>query len=183
MYDVSGQKTLFLATKSGVTGITTTAVKESGITVGGNWTDNGHFTSGTGVVTLNGAAGQTVRTNGGGNMFNALNITNTTANGVTFSDALYANTLNAGTGVKKLLFSTTGSNTIYNSLNINGSAGNLITLAPATSSTNWSLQGPSTASGVNLSYVDVSYSQSYYPITANHSTQSGGHNSNWTVNP
>ena len=75
------------------------------INLDGNWSNIGSFISGTGTVTLNSSTNaQSVITGGAPSAFNILTDLNTHLSGVTFSDTLYCDTLNATTGVKKLSF-------------------------------------------------------------------------------
>ena len=101
------------------------------VTLGGDWTNSGSFSSNYGAVVLNSTAGaQSVTTGGTSSAFSTITITNTDASGVTFADALYCGTLTASSGVQKLSFGTSGVHTISSKFNVNGSSGNLITLAP-----------------------------------------------------
>jgi hypothetical protein len=140
--DVTGDITL--------TGGTLSAGAHS-ITVTGNWINRGTFTCGSSTVTLNGSGHQDVLTGGSGSAFNILTITNTAANSVAFTDALYAATLNAGAGVQKILFAANTTHTISGSLNINGS-NSLITLASLRPGSQWNIAIPGARS---ISFVSV----------------------------
>jgi hypothetical protein len=149
--------------------------------VGGDWdASTGTFNAGTSTVTLSGSGAQAVTTGGLTNEFNTLTITNASADGVTFSDALYVGTINALSGVQKLSFSNTGIHTIRDSFNVHGSEGNLITLAPVTAGTPWYLDAPSTT----VSYVNVSWSILAADKTITAENSLGSDNSeNWHIEP
>jgi len=151
------------------------------INLGGNWLNSGNFISGEGVVTLNSSSNaQTVTTGGESSAFKILTITNSHSSGVTFADALHCETLNAASGVKKLLFSNSGVHKVSNTFNVNGSSGNLIMLVPETDSTIWYIDTLSTT----VNFLDVSYSHETEgkTITAIKSVD-GGNNKNWEFLP
>jgi len=151
------------------------------VTLGGDWTNSGYFSSSYGAMVLNSSTGsQSVTTGGTSSAFSTITVTNTYASGVTFTDALYCGTLTASSGVQKLSFGTSGVHTISSNFNVNGSSGNLITLAPAATSTVWYLDTPSTT--VNYIVVSYSHEASGKYIIALSSTD-GGNNENWAFAP
>jgi hypothetical protein len=96
------------------------------ITVGGNWTDQGTFTSGTGTVTLNGSTSSAI-TKAAGESFNNLTINKTSAtvtaiNNVTVSNAF---TLSQGTFA-------VGSNVLSLNGAVSNTGGSLTSLAGGT---------------------------------------------------
>ena len=113
----------------------------------GDWTNNSTFTSGSSTVTLNGSGHQNVLTGGSGSAFNTITITNASPNSVAFVDALYAASLNATTGVQKILFAANTTHTITNSLNIHGP-----TLASLQPGSQWNISIPGSH---NISFVNV----------------------------
>ncbi|GAX59310.1 uncharacterized protein SCALIN_C01_0241 [Candidatus Scalindua japonica] len=149
------------------------------INLSGNWSNvgAGTFDSGAGTVTLNSTTnGQSVTTRGTLSTFNILTVQNTHSEGVTFSDALYCDTLNAESGVLKLSFYTLGTHTIA-TFNVNGSSGNLIVLASTISGTQWNLDTPSTT--VNFLNVSDSHEIDLQTITACDSIGVNQNNTNW----
>jgi uncharacterized repeat protein (TIGR01451 family) len=156
-----------LNASSGVGGTTT-------IYDAGNWANSGAFTAGNSTVTFDGAAVQSVTR--GSSAFNAVVVTNASAAGVTFADALSTATLTDITNASTLKFATSGTHTVSTTLTLTGGSGaNMITLAPSVAATNWNFSPPA---GTTVTGVNVSYSQSDKTITAN-SSNNGGNNTNW----
>lgn len=78
--------------------------------IGGNWVNNGTFTAGLGVVTLNGIAAQNIFST---NTFNNISINKTSGNAILSSDITVDGTLNfisgnVQTGSNKIIISPTG---------------------------------------------------------------------------
>ena len=117
------------------------------IELNGDWTNDSTFTRGSSTVTLQGGGHQDIKTGGQNSAFNILTITNTGANSVAFVDALYAATLNAGSGVQKILFAANTTHTITSSLSIHGP-----TLASLQPGSQWSIAIPNNN---NISHVSV----------------------------
>ncbi|MGR3318532.1 MAG: hypothetical protein ACUZ8O_08625, partial [Candidatus Anammoxibacter sp.] len=140
-----------------VTSAGTMNLNNATINVGGDWVNTGTVVSGTSKVDLNSSTqGQSVTTGGGSNFLNALDITNSSAAGVTFLDALNCNTLNAGTGVKQLLFSPAGLvHTIFSTFNVNGASGNLIVMASTSTGSQYDLSVPSSSIASFLDITDM----------------------------
>lgn len=151
------------------------------LNVGGNWTNTGTFNAGSGTVVLNSAT-QAQSVTSGGSAFNILTVTNTYTAGVSFVDRLVTAYLNAGSGVKKLSFSSASQSQphrVTTGFNVLGSAGNLIELAPIMASTTWYLEAPSTSTA----YLKVGYSHLIgATITATNSQDNSG-NTNWNITP
>ncbi|MFA5096781.1 MAG: choice-of-anchor Q domain-containing protein, partial [Candidatus Omnitrophota bacterium] len=148
------------------------------IALSGDWTNNGTFNAGTGTVILNGDALQLVKTGGQASAFNTLTINNTSSSGIQFTDALYANTLNAVNGVKRLSFAPGSgiTHTIASGFNVSGQEGSLLELSSSAPGQTWYLDAPvSTVEYVNVS--DSSQAAGKL-ITANNSVDSGN-NAGW----
>ena len=141
----------------------------------------GVFSAGTGTVTLNGDAAQSI--SAGGSAFNVLTIENYSTGGVTFANRLITDTLNAGSGVKKLSFSSASESlphTVYTTFNVSGSAGNLIDLVATTPGAIWYIDAP--ASSVEYLRVEGSHQADGATITAAYSVDLGD-NTNWNITP
>jgi len=118
------------------------------LNVAGDWTNNGTFIAGTGMVTLNGTGTQDVWS--GGSAFNTLEITNSTS-AVTFLDDLTAVNFTSNTPSAAMRFNAGSTYTVTN-LTLNGAEGSRITLRSTSPGTWWFLNVSGTQS---LSYVDV----------------------------
>lgn len=154
------------------------------ITLGGDWSNSGYFSSSYGTVKLNSSSqAQSVTTGGTSSAFSTLLVTNSHSSGITFADALYCGTLTASSGVQRLSFGTSGVHTISSNFNVDGSSGNRITLTSAGAPSQWNLDTPMTGN-YWVDYLDVSYSKVVpgKTIPAFHSVN-GGNNVNWSFGP
>ena len=147
------------------------------ITCAGDWINSGTFTANAGTVTFNSTtAGQTVTS--GDSLFNAVVITNTHANGVTFADRLQCATLTDVTDGSTIKFSAASAvapHAVSTTLTITGGASK-ITLAPSVAATTWYFSPPASTTVTNTT---VSYSSADKDITASYSLDSGGNNAYW----
>ncbi|MFA6600746.1 MAG: filamentous hemagglutinin N-terminal domain-containing protein, partial [Candidatus Omnitrophota bacterium] len=154
------------------------------IDLAGDWENHGSFSSTGSIVTLNGSAAQ--RITSGHQLFDELIITNASTAGVTFEDPLNTAklTVNSPENGARLYFASTpaGSppvfHTVRNTLSLTGGTNpdvNMIVLGPATANETWYFSPPL---GTTVTGVNVSYSSSDIPITANNS-RNGGNNANW----
>ncbi|OGY30729.1 MAG: hypothetical protein A2805_03415 [Candidatus Andersenbacteria bacterium RIFCSPHIGHO2_01_FULL_46_36] len=148
--DVNGNLTIIAGTL---------ATGNNAITLAGNWTNDGIFTAGTGIVTLDGAGSQTINDS---NAFYSLSISATSARTISFESAATQTIAANGT------------------LTLTGQSGNLLTLAPLTAVTAWNLVVPSSATQA-LSYVSVSYSDASggVGIDCQSNCTNGGNTTNW----
>jgi hypothetical protein len=130
------------------------------------------FTHNSGTVTFNGSAAQSVTS--GGDAFNTITVTNASAGGVTFADALTTANLTDTTAGSKLLFKELATHAISGTLTLTGASGNLITLdrSGGTGSDRFafSVSAPQTVSFVSVANSEVSGSAD---ITATDSTDAG----------
>ncbi|MGR3318099.1 MAG: dockerin type I domain-containing protein [Candidatus Anammoxibacter sp.] len=156
-----------------VTNAGTLNLNNAAINLDGDWVNSGTVFSGTSKVDLNSSTqGQSVTTGGASNFLNALDITNSSAAGVTFLDDLNCNTLNAGTGVKQLLFSPAGLvHTIFSTFNVNGASGNLIVMASTSVGSQYNLSVPTLSTGAFLDIKDTNVTSG--DLTVTDSTNSG----------
>lgn len=155
---VSGTETLTTV------GLTITGTLASGgastYNVAGNWTNNGVFTQSTSTVNFNGANSSTQIIGGSSNTtfnnFSASTSTNTAGRTIKFTDG-----------------STT---TVSGTWNITGYAGKIITLTRTSTTSAWTIN-PTAA---NVTYANVSWSNSGLAICATYSTDGLNNNANWS---
>ena len=130
----------------------------NGITVGGNWTNSGTFTGGSGTVTFTNAA-----------------------LGSTFTGSTTFNNLTCVTPNKTLTFTLGSTQTVTGTLNLQGAAASLINLVSSSTGSPWFFKV--TSAGPTAQYVDPSDSNANgNTITATNSID-GGSNVNWSVTP
>jgi hypothetical protein len=148
------------------------------ITVGGNWSNSGTFTAGSGTVTLDGNSLQDVTVGGQDSAFNNLTITNNSADGVRILDALYTASLvaaNSGSGVQKMRFGAGLTHTVTDNFNVHGSSGHLIQLYSTSEGTRWIIDPQNT---ISFSYLDVKDSE-ITTLVKNKTSKDSGNNVNW----
>jgi len=147
------------------------------MTVAGNWTNSGTFMAGTGTVTLDGAAQQTVTT--GGQAFNNLSVTNSSTDDVSFADALTVNgTFTDTTAGSKLTFKDGTTNTIstINWQGTDGDANNNIKLRSSSTGTAFKLSYTTLAAA---DYLDVQDSNNLGDLIVVAHGKDSGNNTNW----
>ena len=147
--------------------------------VGGNWTNSGTFTAGSGTVILNGSALQSV-TSGGSN-FNRLTVTNASVAGVSFADSSTTAYFTNTTTNSLMTFASgrTYKITATGGMNFQGASGQLVKLRSSTPGSVW-LINPSGGSWT-ANYLDVQDSVNIVQQTilpGGPSTDSGN-NTNW----
>ena len=147
--------------------------------VGGNWTNSGTFTAGSGTVILNGSALQSV-TSGGSN-FNRLTVTNASVAGVSFADSSTTAYFTNTTTNSLMTFASgrTYKITATGGMNFQGASGQLVKLRSSTPGSVW-LINPSGGSWT-ANYLDVRDSVNIVQQTilpGGPSTDSGN-NTNW----
>ncbi|MFI5221300.1 MAG: fibronectin type III domain-containing protein [Bacteroidia bacterium] len=99
------------------------------LNIGGNWVNNGTFTSGTGTITFTGSTAQLI-SGSGSNAFNNLTINNSTGSTVTLGTPVTVNGALTLTGGKL----SVGANTLTLNGNFTGSSNNSISLNGTSSS-------------------------------------------------
>ena len=156
------------------------------LSIGGNYTNSGTFTAGTGTVYLNGYATRTAQTLSGTmtgtSAFRDLTILNTsgTGGGVGAQSVVFANAAST-TGLFTMVASTSarftsGSATSsFNGISWNGSASSPVWLRSSSGGTPWGLVATNTQA---VSYVNVkdSYACAGNSIDVTNGTDSGGNN-------
>ncbi len=143
------------------------------ILVGGDWTNYGTFAHGSGTVTLNGTALQTVTA--GGSNFHSLVSTNASVAGVFFADGFSTAYLTNTTANSLMIFAAGQAYNVTASggLNLQGAASNLVKLRSSATGTKWIIN-PSGGSWT-CDYLDVQDSVNIYSVTIEptNSTDSG----------
>ncbi|HHA19749.1 MAG TPA: hypothetical protein ENK70_08600 [Methylophaga sp.] len=140
-------------------GTTLQASSTAAFNVSGNWANNGDFTDGTGIVTLDGTAQQTVsgQLTGASDRFNNLTITNASAANpdVIFSAAAdTAGTFLANTASTQLQFLAGGTYTFQN-IDFDGQAtGTRVFLRSSSTDTQWNINVAGTRSVSNTDVRD-----------------------------
>jgi uncharacterized delta-60 repeat protein len=150
------------------------------LTVGGDWTNSATFYHNDGSVLFNGAEAQQVTA--GSSDWNQMEITNASAEGVTFADGFTCATLTNETAGSTLHFPANETVTISagGGLTLTGTSGNLISLRRygGSGSDQWTIypQG----GGWDVSYVDVQDSTNSHITYINPSgSTNSGNNTNW----
>lgn len=146
--------------------------------VGGNWTNLGTFTHGSGTVILNGTALQIV-TAGTSNFYRLVS-TNPSAAGVSFADGFTTSYLTNTTANSLMTFAVgqTYNVTAAGGLNLRGSAGNLVSLRSSSAGSQW-LINPS-GGGWTCDYLDVRDSVNIFATTIFPTNSlDSGNNINW----
>ena len=145
------------------------------VSCAGDWTNSATFTHGDSTLTFDGAAGQTV-TSGASNTYNAIVVTNSHADGVSFADSFTAASLTDTTASSKLTFNAGDTYTITAASGLDldgGAAGTEITVVSDLSGTAFIFDV--TGGAQTVSYVNVRDSAaSTNDITAGNSINSGG---------
>ena len=139
-------------------GATLTILSTNGLTVSGNWTNNGGtFTGNSSTVTLNKAGGTTQAISG---------------------DTSFYNLTATATAARTLQFAASSVTTVTHLWTVTGASNQLITLTSSTTS-QWSVN-PTSAS---ISYVDLNYSNntSGSLICATYSQSTYNNNTNWAT--
>ncbi len=125
------------------------------IEIGGNWTNNNSFTSGTGEVKFTGSTGQTIK---GDNTFDKF--TSTTPN-------------------NQLNFESGKTQTITSTLTLTGASGSLLKLRSTSAGTQWKIDPQGTR---NISFVDVQDSNNTnIAVIGPTSSTDNGNNTNWFI--
>jgi len=134
------------------------------IAVGGDWVNDGAFTSQSGTVTFSGSGTQTIDDN---NTWYGLAVTASAARTVKFESS------------KTQTIKANGS------LTFTGASGQILTISPKTAATTWLLTVNNTGVTQSVSYITPSYSDASggAGVTANNGTNTnGGNNTNWNFN-
>ncbi|MCX6808282.1 MAG: fibronectin type III domain-containing protein [Candidatus Berkelbacteria bacterium] len=146
------------------------------LSVAGNLINGATLTVGNSDVTLNGTSAQSLTP--GGATFKNITVTNSSADGVTFTDDLIiSGTLTStNSAVRKLTF-TSGKTYAVKNLSLEGDHALRLTLA-ATGGSDWNLTDLSGTK--SISYVNVAHSNAASLVVATNSIDSGN-NTNWNL--
>ena len=136
------------------------------ITIAGDWDNGDGFQANSSDLTLDGSSGQTF--SAGTSTYNAIIVTNASASGVTFDEAVTVTNFTNIVPGSRMTFQASTTFTITGALTINGAAGNLIVLNSSDGSNRFTFDvtgGPQTVNRIDLSNANASSND----ITANSS--------------